>query len=332
MMDTPAPSESFASSAKEAEKRYKRWANCDPLPEVPPSLLSQLEIEKYALHSGLIFPFSSSRLKTSSYEGRIGERIFFFDETGQRQELKSSSLRNDFLRIKANSIIFVESDITFYLPLYMGVRFNLQIIHVHRGLLLGTGPLVDPGFSGKILIPLHNLTSADHYISTNEGLIWVEFTKTTYKKENDPKEVMKFPEYKKERDSEYWLVKAARNPMTNSTVPIETSIPKAITDAKKSADIAERTRNFIERIGLLAVVALAFAGLVFYDTFFRATYDKVDSMERHILGYTSAYEERHLQMIREIEALRVDNEWLKERAMESRQREGTSPAEGSTSD
>jgi prefoldin subunit 5 len=44
-------------------------------------------------------------------------------------------------------------------------------------LLLGTGPIVDPGFNGKLFIPLHNLTSNRYVIKKNAQLISVEFTK-----------------------------------------------------------------------------------------------------------------------------------------------------------
>ena len=66
---------------------------------------------------------------------------------------------------------------TLGLPYYMAVRVNLRIKHVHRGILLGTGPLIDPGYDQPILIPLHNLTDQDYFIGLDEGLIWVEFTK-----------------------------------------------------------------------------------------------------------------------------------------------------------
>ena len=59
---------------------------------------------------------------------------------------------------------------------------------MHRGLLVGTGPLVDPGFRGKLLIPLHNLTLDAYEIRGDEGLIWVEFTKTSFKPEDEVKE------------------------------------------------------------------------------------------------------------------------------------------------
>jgi deoxycytidine triphosphate deaminase len=80
--------------------------------------------------------------------------------------------------LPANSIRYMQIEPCIRLPDYIAIRFNLRIKHVHRGLLLGTGPLVDPGFGGDILIPLHNLTSDPCRIRGDEGLIWIEFTKT----------------------------------------------------------------------------------------------------------------------------------------------------------
>jgi hypothetical protein len=59
----------------------------------------------------------------------------------------------------------------------MVLRFNLQVQNVYKGLLLGTGPIVDPGFVGKLFIPLHNLTSNEYKIKSNAALIDIEFTK-----------------------------------------------------------------------------------------------------------------------------------------------------------
>ena len=88
--------------------------------------------------------------------------------------------------IAANSIVFVECDLDFRLPDFLALRFNLHIRHVHRGLLLGTGPLVDPGYWGKLCIPLHNLTDEDYLIPRTEGLIWIEFTKTSLFQQKEP--------------------------------------------------------------------------------------------------------------------------------------------------
>ena len=53
----------------------------------------------------------------------------------------------------------------------------MKIDNVYRGLLLGTGPLIDPGFDGILSFPLHNLTSNDYTFIGGERIIWMEFTK-----------------------------------------------------------------------------------------------------------------------------------------------------------
>jgi deoxycytidine triphosphate deaminase len=301
-----------ANSLGEAAFRSETWSHVDPYPKIAPSLLSQLEIEDYIKKAGLIYPFANERLKTASYEGRIGDRIFIYRSDGHRKEVLKKNFFKGYLKVPANSIVFVESDLTFHLPLYIGLRFNLQILHVHRGLLLGTGPLIDPGFTGKILIPLHNLTSSDHYIKSDEGLIWIEFTKTTYEYLNDSENKVKFPSHKKDRDSEYWINKAAKDHLNGTTVPIETSIPKAITDAKNSETVALRTERFVSTIGFISILGIFVAGIVFYDTYFRATYEKVDSVQRRLDDSLSSYRNSLAALRTDVELLKADKARLKD--------------------
>jgi hypothetical protein len=103
-------------------------------------------------------------------------------------------------------------------------------------LLLGTGPLVDPGFEGKLLIPLHNLTSSDYDLNTNDALIWIEFTKTTYgvipteEVASPIRHFVGFPIDKKNMTPDQYLYKA------NLGRPIRSSIPEAITQGQKGSD------------------------------------------------------------------------------------------------
>ena len=155
----------------------------DPFPKTPSALLSADDIIKYVEKTGMIAPFDGrsgdlSPLKAASYESKIGNEAFIY-EKGVNYPKKIYDGSQLYLEIPANSIVFVESGIYFRLPSFIAVRFNLQINHVHRGLLLGTGPLVDPGFWGRLCIPLHNLTNEPYFISKTDGLIWIEFTKTS---------------------------------------------------------------------------------------------------------------------------------------------------------
>ncbi|MEM7441805.1 MAG: hypothetical protein AAF414_00605 [Pseudomonadota bacterium] len=157
----------------------------DPCDWIPPSLLSADHIARYVYETGMVAPFEvgtelepSKRLKAASYEGRIGSSAYIF-EIGANQPTSILSVGDRSLCFPANSIVFVECDLEFRLPRFIAVRFNLQIRHVHRGLLLGTGPLVDPGFWGRLCIPIHNLTDSDYTVPIDAGLIWIEFTKTS---------------------------------------------------------------------------------------------------------------------------------------------------------
>jgi len=174
----------FAQSDEEAEDRFQRFENDDPLREVPPALLNSGDILDYVRITGMVHPFPTgaealrSKLKPASLELDFLGQIFRIDEKGRNFPPKEINQHTPFTLPK-NSIVYVALRTTFRLPHYIAIRFNLQITHVHRGLLLGTGPLVDPGFCGNLLIPLHNLTSKDYPMAGGDGLIWVEFTKVS---------------------------------------------------------------------------------------------------------------------------------------------------------
>lgn len=204
----------------------------DVLKHVPPSLLSAEHIKEYVQSTGMISPFfeggEKPRLKKASYEGRIGQVVYSFEDG----VLKSIPFIDNKLMVKANSIVFVECDLNFRLPNYIAIRFNLQIKHVHRGLLLGTGPLVDPAFWGKLCIPLHNLTSEDYYLDRNEGLIWVEFTKTT-SIESGPNASGAKPSTSGIWDIKKYITKAVEGNGDGKFVEIQSSIGKVVLNARR---------------------------------------------------------------------------------------------------
>ncbi len=235
----------WAESTEEAEQLASTYLSDDPFPSVPRALLSSPEIRDYALVTGMLLPFDENSLKSASYEAHIGGDAIWWDENGIKQQ--SVVKRGDPLSLKANSITFVQAEPYFRLPNYIAVRFNLRITHVHRGLLLGTGPLVDPGFSGKLLIPLHNLTSDPYELNTDEALIWIEFTKTSFgSRPASSFEFRGFPSDKKDMSPEKYLRRA------NGPNPIRSSIPVAVHEAtvhaKNAEDSASDARSTVEGI------------------------------------------------------------------------------------
>ena len=213
---TSDSAESEVTGAKDAQENFLRWKNEDPFPSIAPALLNSADIHDYIETTGMLAPYDASLLKSSSYEARIGNYAYYWDEEGKRVDV---NLRKDTtVKLKPKSLVFFETKEEFRLPAYMAVRFNLRITNVHRGLLLGTGPLVDPGFEGKLLIPIHNLTNNEYTFEVDECFIWVEFTKVSENKswQYDGEEIQRrgeykpFPERKKNQISQYYFEKLTR--------------------------------------------------------------------------------------------------------------------------
>ena len=254
---------------EDAKERALEFKERDPFPSIPKALLSSAEIEDYARVTGMLYPFHPENLNAASYEAHVGGRFIRWDESGEK--IDKIVGRDEIIVLPANSISFIQIEAKFRLPNYMAIRFNLRITHVHRGILLGTGPLVDPGFEGRILIPLHNFTASHYPINTRNALIWIEFTKTTFgivPEEEYAQERRNFREFPKEK---MWLTPDDYLFKASGTQPIRSSIPDLILKAETSAedaansadDAAKSARNIsiYGGIGALAVlVGLVYGG------------------------------------------------------------------------
>lgn len=161
----------------EAEKRYEQYKSRDPFPMIESALLNSADIFQYVAKTGMIYPFYVDYLQGASYEVALRGTVIWWDEEEKIQHQKELVKPGDFFELKPNSIAFVTLEPMFRIPDYLALRFNLKIVHVYKGLLLGTGPLVDPGFVGRLSIPLHNLTANTYTFVAGEGIIQVEFTK-----------------------------------------------------------------------------------------------------------------------------------------------------------
>ena len=164
------------------EWREHQCYQFDPLAnEIQPALLNSVDIKKYVDKGCLLerSTFDLDRLKTASYEMRFLGELYDWRATsgGKLKQRRRNVCEGDIVELPRNSITYLWMKERFLLPEYIAARFNLHIRHVHKGILLGTGPLVDPGFFGSLLVPLHNLTDNDYTLKGGDGFIWIEFTK-----------------------------------------------------------------------------------------------------------------------------------------------------------
>lgn len=166
---------------KSVDEKYNDFKDKDPFPQIPSALLNSDDILRYIMTTGLVDPFDPKYLGDATYTCTFSGEYLRYDS---KDKLETKTLsNNEELIIKPNSITYLRINEMFRVPHYMVLRFNLKVKHVYKGLLLGTGPIVDPQFVGYINIPLHNLTTNEYVIKKGAKLIDVEFTKLSIKNE-----------------------------------------------------------------------------------------------------------------------------------------------------
>lgn len=154
------------------------WKYVDPDAKDPirKGMLLSNEIKRFCDQNLLIAEeFESKNLRPAAYTLRIGQR--YVDSRGRRGHLDKK--RNPSFKMEPNSIVYVSTLEKLDLPFYVAARFNLRVKWVYRGILLGTGPQVEPGYRGFLSCPLYNLTDRPIRIELGEDFATIDFERTT---------------------------------------------------------------------------------------------------------------------------------------------------------
>jgi deoxycytidine triphosphate deaminase len=151
--------------------------------KVPGGMLSSPHIKYCIKKYKIIEDHDWGGLRAASYDMRIGGSVLTWVD-GEKKEIKlgkeTDVNKNIYTSIdlRPNSLTFVTTIEKFNLPKDIIARFNLKSKLVHEGLLLGTGPIVDPELKANLFIPLHNFSNRDITLNYGDEFICVEFTKT----------------------------------------------------------------------------------------------------------------------------------------------------------
>jgi len=152
----------------------EKWKYEDPHREDRGILLSNRIHELCEQKLLIAEHYKQENLRPASYTLRVGDD--HIDSEGNKRCLTEEE---DTIVFKKNSIVFVSTKEKLDLPYYVIARFNLRVNWVYDGILLGTGPQVDPGFTGFLSCPLYNLTNSDITIRREQDFATIDFEKTT---------------------------------------------------------------------------------------------------------------------------------------------------------
>lgn len=287
----------------------------DPYPQIPPALLNSGDIQAYAEHPNVqfLFPFVIDRLKSASYHVPCEGTVYAWETAGGvipgSKKIEFELTAGKSFIVRPNSIVYLFTSTVFKLPSYLAIRFNLTISKVHQGLLLGTGPLVDPGFEGRLLIPLHNLTNQEVVLHADDMLMWVEVTKlspdqTQLTTSAHRFRSVPFPPAKKNLPASYYFRQA------NQGRPILSSVQSALDESKA---LNQSLRNFTTWGALVTFVTFLFgvAALIY------STYQVVQSAHGKFDSLTANAKDQQQELMehrKKLEALQLKLDALNEDA------------------
>jgi deoxycytidine triphosphate deaminase len=267
----------------EAIKRFESFRGIDPFPEIQPALLNSADVESYIKTIGMVYPYDESKLSGVTLGLCVGDVAVYWDKKNKRV-IKNVKEEGEF-KLRSNSIAFLQIAEELRLPAYIIVRFNLRVTNTYRGLLLGTGPIVDPGFEGQINIPIHNLTNNDYVFAHGEQLIEMEFTKISPNEiwkntvtDNPPERNGTYkawkPKFDKvkppDRDILHYLRKA------NQGGSIQSSLPPLVESTQQAVDKVEKITDKVDtslsriNVGLLFSFAALLTAIIAVVSIFRA--------------------------------------------------------------
>ena len=311
----------YSKSYGEAETRYKKYREHDPFPDIQPALLNSADIADYVRETGMIYPFHQKDLCGATYKVRLKGVCVDYGQDGIQDEkhiyrvgeddsdLPNAQETNKYecrekVVLKPNSITFVTLEPVFQIPDYLVIRFNLKIVHVYKGLLLGTGPIIDPGFKGRLSIPLHNLTSNEYEFKADDSMIVLEFTKMSPNSiwQSKPQRNARIGKYIKTRiDPDRPLIQYINRALNESSATgIISSVDEVMRTAKNARkdaqEAAQKVSETIKKLYLSLGIGTVVAIIALFAAVFFPTYQLIKS----VVDTQSSYEARIQKLEREL--------------------------------
>lgn len=125
--------------------------------------------------SDLISPYNPKHLRDSSYDLTVGAEYYIGKSEGATP-LETQHLRsNQSFTIPPHAVCFILTAEIIHLPADVTAKVSLRMTHIYAGVVLTSQPPFDPGYEGKVVIMLHNLSSAPVHLKSGERVATVEF-------------------------------------------------------------------------------------------------------------------------------------------------------------
>lgn len=139
-------------------------------------------IKYYIDNYGLIEDWDEECIQPASYDLRLGELYAVGGKRGILSEEKP------FLEIPPHEVAIASTYEKIKMPRFLIGRWGSRIKWTYEGLVWAGGPQVDPGYHGRLLCPLFNLSTKPVTLKYKQRIVSMDFVKTTPFTKNKCKE------------------------------------------------------------------------------------------------------------------------------------------------
>jgi len=141
------------------------------------SVLNDKRIKECCEKYQMIYHFNDDRVQPASYDLSVGDEYRFSHE----KEIKNLGRWRRRLKIPPYTICYVLVKERLNIPENISAEIFPRHKLVREGLLMYPQPPIDPGYTGKLYVLIHNLTNEDRFIEKDEHLITIVFHELTDK-------------------------------------------------------------------------------------------------------------------------------------------------------
>lgn len=231
----------------------------------------------------LISEFNEDHLRGSSYDLTVGSE-YYIDQGSGSTSLETQSLRErQSFTVPPHAVCFILTTESIKLPLDITAKVSMRMPHIYAGMVLTSQPPFDPGYSGKAIVMLHNLSSVPVFLKRGERIATIEFSRLERPRESCPSQ--------------------------SSVTSIEQSLSRPLVSSL--SEMSKKSQSAVDKVNSLSGQMLAFAALVVAILAIPGLYSYTGLADR--ISKVEAFENILEKQGKELNTARAEVDGLKEK-------------------
>ena len=182
----------------------------------------------------LVCPFDTDNLRGSSYDLTVGDEYYIGGAADSATLVTQKLKPAQTFTIAPHAVCFVLAAEKIHLPDDVTAKVSLRMPHIYSGMILSSQPPFDPGYFGRVIVMLHNLSSTPLHLKAGVRLATIEFMRVESK-----------PTLPKRQ---------------GSVTSIQDQLPKPLVSSL--VDIANTSTSALDKVNWLSSQMLVFAALI----------------------------------------------------------------------